>query len=120
MTFIPKYLRIYVASQIEELRRHIRVILADSGVIDKVQATPFEIAIGSSGTIESIEQMIHHTVTTSTDSQVRVGHLVKAHFSGGQIWSLSSCETWVSFSADQSDASVSPGFGWTTNYEFTT
>ncbi|KAG0575333.1 hypothetical protein KC19_VG337700 [Ceratodon purpureus] len=59
--------------QIEELRRHIRVILADSGVIEKVLATPFDIAIGSSGTIESIEQMIHHTVTTSTDSQVLDG-----------------------------------------------
>lgn len=55
--------------QIDELRRHIRVILADSGVIDKVQATDFEVAVGSSGTIESIEQMIHHTVTTSSDSQ---------------------------------------------------
>lgn len=66
-------LRVNGASQIEELRRHIRVILADSGVIDKVLATPFEIAIGSSGTIESIEQMIHHTVTTPTDSQVSAG-----------------------------------------------
>lgn len=44
-------------------------------MIDKVLATPFEIAIGSSGTIESIEQMIHHTVTTPTDSQVSVGKL---------------------------------------------
>lgn len=59
--------------QLEELRRHIRVILADSGVIDKVLATPFEIAIGSSGTIESLEQMIHTTVTTLTESQVLDG-----------------------------------------------
>ncbi|CAK9190513.1 unnamed protein product [Sphagnum troendelagicum] len=54
--------------QIEELRRHIRVILADSGVIENVQSTQFEVAIGSSGTIESIEQMIHHTAL-STESQ---------------------------------------------------
>lgn len=58
--------------QIEELRRHIRVILADSGVIEKVQATPFEVAIGSSGTIESIEQMINLTSTTLNDTQVVV------------------------------------------------
>jgi hypothetical protein len=92
MTFTLEYLvLIYVALQIEELRRHIRVILADSGVTDKVLATPFEIAIGSSGTIESIEQMINYTVTTSTDSQVRVGHLVKTNSSEGQISSPSSC-----------------------------
>jgi len=54
--------------QIEELRRHIRVILADSGVIENVKSTQFEVAIGSSGTIESIEQMIHHTAL-STESQ---------------------------------------------------
>nr|CAJ00560.1 exopolyphosphatase [Physcomitrium patens] len=56
--------------QVEELRRHIRVILADSGVIDQVQANEFEVAIGSSGTIESIEQMIHYTVTTTSAPQV--------------------------------------------------
>jgi hypothetical protein len=42
--------------------------LADSGVIENVQSTQFEVAIGSSGTIESIEQMIHHTAL-STESQ---------------------------------------------------
>ncbi|XP_073390715.1 uncharacterized protein [Physcomitrium patens] len=62
--------------QVEELRRHIRVILADSGVIDQVQANEFEVAIGSSGTIESIEQMIHYTVTTTSAPQVRVGYQV--------------------------------------------
>nr|CAJ00559.1 exopolyphosphatase [Physcomitrium patens] len=56
--------------QVEELRRHIRVILADSGVIDQVQANEFEVAIGSPGTIESIEQMIHYTVTTTSAPQV--------------------------------------------------
>ncbi|CAM6008382.1 unnamed protein product [Sphagnum balticum] len=55
--------------QIEELRRHIQVILADSGVIENVQSASFEMAIGSSGTIESIEQMINHTAATSTGSQ---------------------------------------------------
>ena len=91
---------IYVSSQIEELRRHIRIILADSGVIDKVLATPYEIAIGSSGTIESIEQMVHHTVTTSTESQVHVDHLVKTNSSESQISLPSLCETWAPFSAD--------------------
>ncbi len=42
--------------------------MADSGVIENVQSTQFEVAIGSSGTIESIEQMIHHTAL-STESQ---------------------------------------------------
>ena len=65
------------------------MILADSGVIDKVLATPFEIAIGSSGTIESIEQMIHYTITTPSESQVSVD---------GRGLS-SSCETRVPFSA---------------------
>jgi len=43
--------------------------LADSGVIENVQSTSFEMAIGSSGTIESIEQMINHTAATSAGSQ---------------------------------------------------
>jgi exopolyphosphatase/pppGpp-phosphohydrolase len=38
-------------------------------VIENVQSTSFEMAIGSSGTIESIEQMINHTAATSTGSQ---------------------------------------------------
>ncbi len=38
-------------------------------MIENVQSTSFEMAIGSSGTIESIEQMINHTAATSTGSQ---------------------------------------------------
>ncbi len=38
-------------------------------MIENVQSASFEMAIGSSGTIESIEQMINHTAATSTGSQ---------------------------------------------------
>jgi exopolyphosphatase/guanosine-5'-triphosphate,3'-diphosphate pyrophosphatase len=56
--------------QIEELRRHIQSVLADSGVIENVKKTQFEIAIGSSGTIESVEHMIHnHTAATGSADQ---------------------------------------------------
>ncbi|XP_024367336.1 uncharacterized protein [Physcomitrium patens] len=70
---------------IEELIRHIRVILADSGVIDQVKTTPFEVAIGSSGTIESIEQMIHHAVTTSNDSQATDPKLLDREFTADEL-----------------------------------
>lgn len=65
------------------------MILADSGVIDQVQANEFEVAIGSSGTIESIEQMIHYTVTTTSAPQVRVGYQVREGSHGTVTSSIS-------------------------------
>ncbi|KAH9306251.1 hypothetical protein KI387_010655, partial [Taxus chinensis] len=46
-------------SHIEELRRHIRATFSDSNLVEKVREIGFEMAIGSSGTIESIQQAIH-------------------------------------------------------------
>eukprot|EP00271_Cylindrocystis_brebissonii_P013819 TRINITY_DN3413_c0_g1_i6.p1 TRINITY_DN3413_c0_g1~~TRINITY_DN3413_c0_g1_i6.p1 ORF type:complete len:758 (-),score=121.71 TRINITY_DN3413_c0_g1_i6:752-3025(-) len=46
-------------SNLDEMRRYIRVVLADSGVQEVVRNAVFEVAIGSSGTIETVEQMIH-------------------------------------------------------------
>ncbi|GAQ88727.1 exopolyphosphatase / guanosine-5'-triphosphate,3'-diphosphate pyrophosphatase [Klebsormidium nitens] len=49
-------------SQIDDLRRHVRIMLADSGVLDAVSNRHFDVAIGSSGTIETIAEMIHANV----------------------------------------------------------
>eukprot|EP01018_Ginkgo_biloba_P028275 Gb_25325 [translate_table: standard] len=45
--------------QIEELQRHIRARFADSELVEKVREIGFEMVIGSSGTIESLQQIIH-------------------------------------------------------------
>eukprot|EP00850_Spirogloea_muscicola_P018617 SM000172S03090 [mRNA] locus=s172:286416:292351:- [translate_table: standard] len=52
-------------TQVEDLRRYIRVMLADSGVLENVRAGKFEVAIGSSGTIETIEQMINMNIAAN-------------------------------------------------------
>ncbi|XP_042500544.1 exopolyphosphatase-like [Macadamia integrifolia] len=41
-----------------ELRNHIRSVLLESGLIEKVREVGFEIAVGSSGTVRSIENAI--------------------------------------------------------------
>ncbi|GLJ09935.1 hypothetical protein SUGI_0118610 [Cryptomeria japonica] len=46
-------------SHIEQLRRHIRSTFADSNLVEKVREIGFEMAIGTSGTIESIQKVIH-------------------------------------------------------------
>eukprot|EP00897_Mesotaenium_endlicherianum_P004785 jgi/Mesen1/4334/ME000022S03625 len=55
-------------SQVEEMRRYIRVMLADCGILEIVHATDFEVAIGSSGTIETLGQMIQLNPSSSSSS----------------------------------------------------
>lgn len=45
-------------SKLDDLRRHIRTVLYESSVVSKVRDLGFEVAVGSSGTIRSIERAI--------------------------------------------------------------
>ncbi|KAI5061109.1 hypothetical protein GOP47_0023614 [Adiantum capillus-veneris] len=50
---------IIVKGQLDDVRKHARRVLRESGVIDSVRNAGFELAIGSSGTIETIEQIVN-------------------------------------------------------------
>lgn len=56
--------------ELDEMRRYIRVVLNDSGVVEAVRSLEgdIEMAIGSSGTIETIEQMIHLSTPSQNQS----------------------------------------------------
>lgn len=41
-----------------DLRSHVRTVLKESGLVEKVKELGFEIAVGSSGTVKSIEKAI--------------------------------------------------------------
>lgn len=61
--------------RVEEMRRFVRVALADSGVLEIVRSTKFEVAIGSSGTIEALEAMIQHSKETTAAAAAMPGAL---------------------------------------------
>lgn len=42
----------------EEMRKHIHSVIIDSGLVQKINGTGFDIAIGSSGTIRAIEKAV--------------------------------------------------------------
>ncbi|MCO5559655.1 hypothetical protein L7F22_013256 [Adiantum nelumboides] len=50
---------IILKSQLDDVRKHVRRVLHESGVIENVRDAGFELAIGSSGTIETIEQIVN-------------------------------------------------------------
>ncbi|CAI5958881.1 unnamed protein product [Closterium sp. NIES-64] len=73
------------SQQILEMRRYVRVLLADSGVLEVVKGAEneIELSIGSSGTIETIEQMIHQSRASGTISTGSAATIATASTSSG-------------------------------------
>ncbi|CAI5530545.1 unnamed protein product [Closterium sp. Naga37s-1] len=73
------------SQQILEMRRYVRVLLADSGVLEVVKGAEneIELSIGSSGTIETIEQMIHQSRASGTISTGSAATITTASTTGG-------------------------------------
>ncbi|KAH7426390.1 hypothetical protein KP509_10G000300 [Ceratopteris richardii] len=46
-------------NQLSDMRKHVRKVLHESGIPERARSAGFELAIGSSGTIETIEQIIN-------------------------------------------------------------
>ncbi|CAI5458901.1 unnamed protein product [Closterium sp. Yama58-4] len=97
--------------QILEMRRYVRVLLADSGVLEVVKGAEneIELAIGSSGTIETIEQMIHQSRASGTISTGSAATIATTSTSGSSSGSGSSSNGSLVASGGQSGRSSGGG-----------